>query len=79
MEVMRLGGVIHFHTRDPEILDDDSTYFNGSSYARYNTNNNGITGHIDFSTGKNKWGVLTSITASQFGDIINGKKQESAW
>jgi hemoglobin/transferrin/lactoferrin receptor protein len=78
-----LGGVIHFHTRDPEILEDDTLRFSGSSYMRYNSNNNGLSAHIDFTISKKKWGVLTSITASQFGDIIMGKNRmlhgDSLW
>lgn len=70
-----LGGVIHFHTIDPEITGKDSTYFTGSSYLRFNSNNRSMTGHFDFSIGKNKWALLSSITASQFGDIISGKNR----
>lgn len=70
-----LGGVIHFHTIDPQILGEDSTYFEGSSYVRYNSNNHGLSGHFDFSTGKKNWAILTSVTASQFGDIIMGKNR----
>ncbi|MFT4600630.1 MAG: hemoglobin/transferrin/lactoferrin receptor protein [Arenicella sp.] len=67
-----LGGVIHFHTRDPRISHKDSLYFEGSSYLRLNSNNKSMTGHFDFSTGKNKWALLSSITANQFGDVIMG-------
>ncbi|MBD3636532.1 MAG: TonB-dependent receptor [Crocinitomicaceae bacterium] len=78
-----LGGVIHFHTKDPKINEVDTTYFEGSSYVRYNTNNNGMTGHFDFSTGRNKWGVLSSITASRFGDMVMGENRilhgDSLW
>jgi hemoglobin/transferrin/lactoferrin receptor protein len=70
-----LGGVIHFHTKDPKITNSDSAYFNGSSYVRYNTNNRSMTGHFDFETGKNKWGLLSSITASKFGDTYMGKNR----
>lgn len=70
-----LGGVIHFHTKDPQILRKDSTYFNSSSYVRYGTNNNDWTGHFDFSTGKKNWGLLSSVTASRFGDIVMGKNR----
>ena len=70
-----LGGVIHFHTHDPRISNSDSLYFDGSSYFRLNSNNRTMTGHFDFSTGKNKWALLSSITASQFGDVIMGSNR----
>ncbi|MCH2225265.1 MAG: TonB-dependent receptor [Crocinitomicaceae bacterium] len=70
-----LGGVIHFHTRDPLINNKDSMYFDGSSYFRLNSNNRSMTGHFDFSTGKKKWALLSSITANQFGDIIMGENR----
>ena len=70
-----LGGVIHFKTINPEITLKDSLYFDGSSYLRYNTNNRSMAAHFDFSTGKNKWALLSSITANQFGDVIMGKNQ----
>ncbi len=71
-----LGGVIHFHTRDPSISNSDSIYFEGSSYFRLNSNNRSMTGHFDFATGKKKWALLSSITASQFGDVIMGSNRD---
>jgi hemoglobin/transferrin/lactoferrin receptor protein len=70
-----LGGVIHFQTRDPRITLEDSAYFEGGSYVRLNSNNRTMTGHFHFSTGKNRWALLSSITASKFGDIIMGKNR----
>lgn len=78
-----LGGVIHFQTKNPLITGKDTSHFSGSSYVRYNTNNNSITGHFDFSTGKKNWGLLSSITASKFGNIIMGSNRmfhnDSLW
>ncbi|MEO9533826.1 MAG: TonB-dependent receptor [Crocinitomicaceae bacterium] len=67
-----LGGVIHFHTRDPKITQADTMYFEGGTNLRFNSNNRSVTGHFDFSFGKKKWGYLSSITANKFGDIIMG-------
>ena len=66
-----LGGVIHFHTADPKVTNSDTAYFHGSSYVRYN-NNNSLSGNFNFSLGKNKWGLLSSFTASRFGDTKMG-------
>jgi len=67
-----LGGVIHFHTKDPKITYLDTMYFEGGTNLRYNSSNHALTGHFDFSTGKKKWGFLSSITANQFRDIVMG-------
>lgn len=69
-----LGGVIHFHTADPEITNSDTTYFHGSSYLRYNTNNS-LAANFNFSTGKNKWGLLSSFTASRYNDNKMGQNR----
>lgn len=69
-----LGGVIHFHTADPEINNSDTSYFHGNSYVRYNSNNS-ISGNFNFSTGKNKWGLLSSFSATRFGDIRMGENR----
>lgn len=78
-----LGGVIHFQTKDPKITGTDSSYFDGSCYVRLNSNNRSMTGHFDFSTGKNRWAILSSISASKFGDVIMGKDRslhnDSSW
>lgn len=68
-----LGGVIHFKTIDPKITLEDSIYFDGNSSLRYNSNNRSMAAHFDFSTGRKKWALLSSITANQFGDVIMGK------
>ena len=70
-----LGGVIHFHTKDPRISYEDTMYFNGSTNLRFNSNNQGLTGHFDFSIGKKKWGYLSSITANQFRDVVMGSNR----
>jgi hemoglobin/transferrin/lactoferrin receptor protein len=67
-----LGGVIHFHTRDPNISGEDTLYFEGGTNLRFNSNNRSVTGHFDFSFGRKKWGYLSSISANKFGDIIMG-------
>lgn len=78
-----LGGVIHFHTKDPRISGSDSLYFEGSSSLRYSNNNNNLMGHFDFSTGRKKWASLTSITANKFGNSIMGSNRilhgDSLW
>lgn len=70
-----LGGVIHFHTMTPEPPHIDSSVFSGSSYLRFNSNNNSSSAHFDFTTGRKNWALLNSITASQFGDMRMGENR----
>ena len=68
-----IGGVIHFHTKDPELSEGDSAVIVGSAMTRYNSANDEQTAHIDLSFGGEKWGSLSSITLSSFGDLKMGK------
>lgn len=73
-----LGGVLYMETKDPILANlgnessKDSTAAN--AYVRYATSNNSVTTHFDFGTGDKKFGSITSITFSRFGDILAGKK-----
>jgi len=67
-----LGGVIHYYTRDPKLSTDNKALFNAQAYMQYASAMNGITAHLDFSVGKNRWASLTSITYKDRGDIRMG-------
>ncbi len=67
-----LGGVIHFHTKKPEVSDNGKVHFKGNAFTRYSTANQEKTGHIDFNLGLNKIAFLTSINYSDFGDVMQG-------
>lgn len=67
-----LGGVMHFHTKKPEISDDGKIHFKGNAFTRYSTANQEKTGHLDFNIGFNKVASLTSINYSDFGDVMQG-------
>ncbi|MEI8201800.1 MAG: TonB-dependent receptor [Bacteroidota bacterium] len=64
-----LGGVIHFYTKNPKLNN-----FGGSAYVRYSSADNEKTGHIHFNVGNSKFASLTSITYSDFGDLIIGNE-----
>lgn len=70
-----LGGVMHFITRKPV----PGQKMGGSAMARYSTATSEKTGHLDFNLGGKKIASLTSITWSDFGDIIQGKNRKSAY
>ncbi|MBI5915509.1 MAG: TonB-dependent receptor [Bacteroidetes bacterium] len=71
-----IGGVISFFTRKPAL--GDSTRFEGKSsgYLRYSSANQGVTGHATLNLGNRKWAFLTGVTASDFGDLRSGKKDQ---
>lgn len=70
-----LGGVMHFITKKPVPGQPAS----GSAMVRYSTANAEKTAHADLSLGGKKVASLTSITFSDFGDIVQGRRRESAY
>ena len=68
-----IGGVMNFYTQSPQLAIGDSLRFKGNMDYRYSTANNENTWHADLSYGKRKWGLLTSISYSDFGDLKMGK------
>lgn len=69
-----LGGVIHFHTRNPVLGINGKPLVKAMAYTRYSTAMDEKTGHIDFNIGLGKVAFLTSFTYSSFGDLTIGKK-----
>ncbi len=70
-----LGGVIHYYTKDPKLATDKPSHFGINAYTRYSSANRGITGHLDLSMGRKKWGSLTSVTYKNLGDIRMGARR----
>lgn len=70
-----LGGVMHFMTRKPEL----GKKFSGSAMARYSTATAEKTIHADVNLGGKKLASLTSITWSDFGDIVQGSRRKEAY
>lgn len=70
-----LGGVMHFITRKPEL----GKKFGGSAMARYGTATNEKTLHADVNVGGKKIASLTSLTFSDFGDIVQGSRRKDAY
>lgn len=65
-----LGGVMSFRSKNPTI--DKIT---ASAYTRFSSAWNEKTIHADVNLGGKKFGSLTSITYSDFGDLIQGNKR----
>lgn len=84
-----LGGVVHFRTKDPRIIFDDgldygkiqtNAFFRfGTPIAQNSAYSTQTTSHIDFDYGARKWGSITSITYSDFGDLRAGANRPEAY
>ncbi|MFT6838360.1 MAG: hemoglobin/transferrin/lactoferrin receptor protein, partial [Sediminicola sp.] len=68
-----IGGVMNFYTQTPHLAIADSLRVSGNANYRYSTANNENTWHADINYGKRKWGLLTSVSYSDFGDLKMGK------
>lgn len=67
-----LGGVMHFYTKNPALSVDKKFSTSGNAYLRYSTAYNEKTGHFDINLAGKKFGSLTSVTFSHFGDLMQG-------
>ncbi len=73
-----LGGVMHFHTKNP-LLSDSTAKANANAFFRASTANMEKSGHIDFNLGWKKFASLTSFTYSDFGDVRSGQNKNLAY
>lgn len=67
-----LGGVMHFFTKNPVLSQNDSSLVKASAYARYFSAASGSSAHADVSVANKKWGSLSAISYSNFGDLRQG-------
>ncbi|WP_439879975.1 TonB-dependent receptor [Pontibacter sp. MBLB2868] len=75
-----LGGVLHFQTLQPELAgSNDKKLISGSAFTRYATAPDEKTIHAQFNYGRQKWGSLTSLTISDFGNLHQGDNRRSAY
>jgi hemoglobin/transferrin/lactoferrin receptor protein len=71
-----LGGTIHLITKDPILANNNSgPVYKTNAFTRYALANNGITSHIDFNFGRQKFGSLSSVTYSHLGDLRMGNNK----
>jgi hemoglobin/transferrin/lactoferrin receptor protein len=69
-----LGGVILLYTKKPVLADGDkNSVLKVNVFSRYGSVNNEFTEHLDFNVGTKKLASLTSITYSNFGDLMGGE------
>jgi len=68
-----LGGVMDFHTIEPQFSISDSARIAANALTRFSSANNGKTGHFDLQVGWHKWALLSSVSFSDFSDLRMGK------
>lgn len=71
-----IGGVMSFYTKTPN-LDVDSFTVSGNASARYSYSNDELTAHLDIALQDKKWGLLSSFTITDYGDLTIGKNGPS--
>lgn len=67
-----IGGVMNFTTLKPRYSTDNKPVFTGNAVSRYSSANYEKTAHIDFNIGLKRWAFVSSITYSDFDDLIMG-------
>lgn len=72
-----IGGVMDFHTINPQLSTNGKTIYTGNSFARFSSANKEKTCHFNFDTGLKKLAFATSITYSDYDDLLTGSKGNS--
>ena len=68
-----LGGMVHMITKPVKVAPAGESFSSsGTGFLRYSSANDEKTGHFDINLGAGKFGFLTSVTYSYFGDMRMG-------
>lgn len=67
-----VGGVMNFYTKQPKVGLEGSNKLTGNLLTRYASASNEKTGHLDLNYGLEKWGFLTSVSYTDFDDLMMG-------
>lgn len=67
-----IGGVMSFQTLTPQLSLSDKPFVAGKAVTRYSSANNEKTGHFDINVGWKKWGMVSSLSSNDFGDLKMG-------
>lgn len=75
-----LGGAVHMISKQPVLSkENEKTKISSHFFSRYSSANAEKTNHADVSIGWKKFGLLTSITRSDFGDSKIGKRDRKGF
>lgn len=69
-----IAGVMSFSTLKPRYSYSNKFSFNGAAISRYSTANQEKTGHIHLNLANDNLGFLTSITYSNYDNLVMGSK-----
>ena len=72
-----LGGVIHYYTKTPDINSDIKN--KNEFHSDFNSGNLSSVNNITSSWSFKKWGGITSVSFSDFGDIRMGRKNSHGY
>jgi hemoglobin/transferrin/lactoferrin receptor protein len=67
-----IGGVMSFTTKDPKLSLDDRLLVKSNTYTRFFSAANGFATNANVSVATKRFGSLTSLTYSKFGDLRQG-------
>lgn len=67
-----IGGVMDFHTLTPQYSKNKGLKVGANALTRYSSANNEQTGHVDFNIGTSRFAFLTSVTYSDYDDLMMG-------
>ncbi|WP_424961173.1 TonB-dependent receptor [Ekhidna sp.] len=74
-----LGGVMDFHTIEPQWSTDAVTDISGNAMARYSTAANERTGHLDISVARQKFTFFHSSSFTAFDDLRAGGNRSGGY
>lgn len=74
-----LGGVMDFHTIDPEWAASDEAIVSGNLLSRYSTAADEKTGHFDLAISKKKFTFFHSTTFTSFEDLRAGRNRSNGY
>ena len=72
-----LGGVIHYYTKSPEINREN--VFSHEFTSLFNSANSSSVNNLTTSLSFKKWGIITSFSYSNFGDILSGTNRSHGY
>lgn len=75
-----LGGAVHMITKRPLLAEQGKkSVFGFNGLTRYSSANKEKTIHADINLGGKKWGFLSSMTISDFGDMRMGRQDKKGF
>ncbi|MCC6727693.1 MAG: TonB-dependent receptor [Saprospiraceae bacterium] len=75
-----LGGVVHFRSKEPKLaLDDRPQVVESSLYTRFASANQEKSIHADVNYGKKNWASMTSLTYTDYNDLMSGSKRPDGY